>query len=66
MTDERIEGPWRVDTSTPHGHWRIINAYTGRTVKIGPAGTGRTNYYDKAIDEANRRNAAIAKEKVTA
>jgi hypothetical protein len=57
MTDERIKGPWRVDTMTPHGHWRIINAETGRTVKIGPAGGKRVNFYDKAVEEAERRNA---------
>ena len=56
MTDERIKGPWRVDTTQPHGlNWRIINTETRRTVKIGPVGSKRTNFYDRAVQEANRR-----------
>jgi len=32
---------------------------TGETVKAGPPGAKRTNYYDKAIGLCNRKNAAI-------
>lgn len=66
MTGERIKGPWRVNTAQPHSPmWRIINTETGISVKIGPVGGKRTNFYDRAVNEANHRNAVLA-EQVTA
>lgn len=60
MTDEKIKGPWKVDTGQPFSPmWRIINTETGHSVKIGPVGGTRTNFYGKAVDEANRRNATL-------
>ncbi len=57
MTDERIGKPWKVNTSEAGHFWEIINLETGRKVKIGPVGGKRTNFYDKAVNEAERRNA---------
>lgn len=48
-------GAWKVHSSTSP-YWEIIDTQTGRTVRIGLAG-GTTNYYDKAVAEADRRNA---------
>jgi len=53
----RVPGPWRPDSSGPN--WVALNVETGETVKAGPPGAKRTNYYDKAIGLCNRKNAAI-------
>ena len=48
-------GPWGVDAIGRH--WYVIHKETGRARRIGPIskGTG-TNYYDRAMTEAARRN----------
>jgi hypothetical protein len=57
-------GPWAVDNTLSH-HWAIINTETGRRKVIGPVRKPRSrskvNYFDRAYEEASRRNAAIAK-----
>ncbi len=46
---------WKVDLFR-EDCWGIISE-SGRRVKIGPYGGKRTNFYDKAVEEAERRNA---------
>lgn len=57
-------GPWAVDNTLRSNSWGIINTETGETKRIGPvhrAGSrSRVNYFDRASEEANRRNAVIA------
>lgn len=52
-------GPWAVDNTLPH-QWGIINTKTGRRKVIGlvhqPRSRSKVNYFDKAVEEANRRN----------
>ena len=50
--------PWDIDWSAST-FWQIINKLTGKTKYIGPATGHGTNYYDKAIIEAERRNDCI-------
>lgn len=56
------EGPWVVDHVYPAGKWAIINRVTGHRKVIGPARSRRTNYYDKAVREAARRNEKLRSE----
>lgn len=53
--DVEAPGPWAVDNSLS-GSWGIINTETGRTKQIGPVQSSGANYFDKAKDEAIRRN----------
>jgi hypothetical protein len=59
-------GPWAVDNTLPH-HWAIINTKTGRRKVIGPVSRPRqkskVNYFDRAYEEATRRNTALAASK---
>ena len=51
---------WVVDFSPASSpFWYIRNEATGKRVKIGRIGAKRTNYYDKAVREARRRNARL-------
>lgn len=56
-------GPWVVDNTLPH-HWAILNTKTGRRKVIGPVGKPRSrskvNYFDRAMEEAERRNKLLA------
>lgn len=54
----KVPGPWAVDDSCSDS-WGIINTETGKTKKIGPVKLKGTNYFDRAKEEANRRNAAL-------
>ena len=47
---------WVVDHVYPAGKWSILNLATGQRKVIGPARMTKTNYYDKAVREAARRN----------
>ena len=57
MIATTIPGPWAIDNSKAT-YWGIVNQLTGRTKAIGPAGykPGRQNYFDRANEEASRRN----------
>ena len=48
-------GPWGVNDI---GHaWYVCHAATGRAKRIGRVGArGRINYFDRAMEEATRRN----------
>ncbi len=46
---------WKVDLFR-EDCWGIVSE-SGRRVKIGPFNGKRTNYYDKAVKEAERRSA---------
>ena len=46
---------WKVDLFR-EDCWGIVSE-SGRRVKIGPFNGKRTNFYDKAVKEAERRNA---------
>jgi hypothetical protein len=55
-------GPWKVvlyGVGDSH-NWYIYNLETKKQVKIGRVGAKRTNYRDKAHEEARRRNAVWA------
>ncbi len=57
----QTHGPWIVPLWTSprvlsHAFWWILNLETGQAKCIGRIGAKRTNYFDQAIDEANRRN----------
>ena len=50
-------GPWGVDTIG--GNWCVIHRETLRAKAIGPVGPGkarRVNYFDRALEEATKRN----------
>lgn len=47
-------GPWGVDTIGDN--WCVVHQDTLRAKVIGPVGGRRTNYFDRAIEEADRRN----------
>ena len=48
-------GPWGVNSI---GHaWYVCHTHTGRAKRIGRVGArGRINYFDRAVEEAARRN----------
>lgn len=55
-------GIWKPDTVGDY--WYVINMTTGEKVKIGRIGGPRgnmkgINYYDRAVQEANRRNGGV-------
>jgi hypothetical protein len=50
-------GPWSTNSNGPDWSWCIVNG--SKCVKIGPVGSGRTNYYDRAMKECVRRNAKV-------
>lgn len=52
-----VPGPWAVDT---YGlDWYVVHKDTRQCTRIGPVGSKRTNYYDRAIAEAAKRNRAL-------
>ena len=57
------KGPWKGDMQYTGSHWRIVNADTGKTKKMGPVGAVRSNYFDAAKREAARRNHAHHKQR---
>lgn len=63
MITTEVPGPWAVDNTLPH-QWAIINTITGRRKVIGPVSRPRqnskVNYFDRAYEEATRRNTALA------
>jgi hypothetical protein len=53
-----VQGPWAVDNSM-EDCWGIINTETGKTKMIGRVKLRGVNFFDRAMDEANRRNQEI-------
>lgn len=51
----QVPGPWGVGSTLTH--WYVVNGTTGASKRIGPVAAKRTNYFDKAMAEADRRNA---------
>jgi hypothetical protein len=50
------DGPWYVG-SKPNGiWWYIVNSQTHTSKKIGTVKSRGVNYYDLAVQEAQRRN----------
>lgn len=47
-------GVWGVDSLGRH--WYVVHSKTLRAKRIGPVGGKRTNYFDAALAEADRRN----------
>lgn len=48
-------GPWGVNSIS--NAWYVCHAHTGRAKRIGRVGArGRINYFDRAMEEAVRRN----------
>lgn len=60
-----VPGPWRVDSIGRT--WIIVNTVTGRTKNIGPVskprGQSKVNYFDRAVEEAERRNRETPKQR---
>lgn len=54
-----VPGPWAIDNSLPNVVWGIIHTGTGRTKKIGKVSGRGVNYFDRAAEEANKRNLAL-------
>jgi hypothetical protein len=58
-----VPGPWAVDVID--GHWCAINRATGRTKISGkvrqPGSRSKVNYFDRAMELANQRNAALSR-----
>lgn len=56
-------GPWAVDSIGEH--WCAINRNTGRTKIVGkirrPSSRSKVNYFDRAMELANQRNAALSR-----
>lgn len=59
MIPANIPGPWAVDNTLPT-HWAILNTQTGRRKVIGPVTARSTNYFDRAMAEACKRNKRAA------
>jgi hypothetical protein len=59
ITIDTLIGPWHVGSRNDR-YWYIVNRVTGRSRKIGPVRMRGTNYFDKAEEEADRRNKLIA------
>jgi hypothetical protein len=55
-------GSWYVAQRLGGMYWYIENKVTGRRVKIGRVGGRRVNYFDRAREEAMRRNLALSQE----
>ena len=55
-----VPGPWGVDSIGPH--WYVIHRESLEAKKIGVVGGRRTNYFDRAVDEADRRNRGSAED----
>ena len=49
-----VPGPWGVDTIG--NVWCVIHRETLAAKRIGQVGASRANYFDSAIEEADRRN----------
>lgn len=68
MIKTTTPGPWVVD-NTLLAHWAILNTATGRRKVIGPVHRPRSrskvNYFDRAYEEAVRRNIEATKVEVT-
>lgn len=69
MIKTTTPGPWVVDNTSLTRHWAIINTETGRRKVIGPVyrprSRSKVNYFDRAYEEAERRNAALLKAKTS-
>lgn len=48
------DGPWGVDSIGRS--WYVVHATTLRAKRIGPVRLKGTNYFDRAMQEAARRN----------
>ena len=55
ITIRTLSGPWHVGTKDDI-YWYIVNAETGQSKKIGPAQIKGPCYFDRAREEAERRN----------
>lgn len=55
-----VPGPWGVDSIG--SHWYVVHRASLRVKKIGVVGSRRTNYFDRAIEEADRRNRGSAED----
>ena len=53
-------GPWYVKAGEATAWWYIVNAITGKMVKIGKVQLKGVNYYERAKEECGRRNLALA------
>ena len=51
------DGPWGVTARGPV--WYVCDRRTGRKKRIGPVGGRRVNWFDRATEEAARRNKAL-------
>jgi len=53
--------PWHACPSPHPGdlHWYIYNVQTGVYVKIGRVQLTGVNYFDRAVEEAERRNTLL-------
>ena len=49
-----IDGPWGVGSTS--NAWYVVNKFTGRAKRIGCVGGKKINYFDRALEEAHRRN----------
>jgi len=53
-------GPWYVCQFLGGRYWHIMHAITGKTKKIGPVQLKGVNYYERAREEAGRRNLVLS------
>lgn len=51
-----VPGPWAVENSLNASDWKIINTVTGKDKLIGPVSSKGVNYFDRAVEEAEKRN----------
>lgn len=63
ITKGTIIGAWHVGTRHDGSGWYIVNKDTGKSKYIGPVTGKGTNYFDRAVDEAKRRNKAEAEKR---
>lgn len=60
--DASIPGPWAVDNSLNVKEWSVINTETGKDKRIGPVTGKGINYFDRAMEEANKRNLSLLRQ----
>ena len=53
-------GPWYVYQYLGGKYWHILHAITGKTKRVGRVQLKGVNYYERAKEEAGRRNLSLA------
>lgn len=61
ITAGALTGPWHVISTSKSRVWYIVNMLTLTTKKIGKVRMRGTNYFDRAVETARKRNVEFLK-----